>query len=408
MKEFFDVETVEAVLAHAASFAPVETETVALAECLGRVLAGDVFSDVDIPDFNRSTMDGYAVRAASTFGASEANPAYLHVCGQIHMGERPAFTVHPGEAARIATGGMLPEGADSVIMVEHTDRLDDTTIEAYRSVAPGQHVIEKGEDIRRSEAALVKGIRIRPQEAGLLAACGKTEIEVFRRPLVGIISTGDEVVPVDRVPADGQIRDINTHSLSGQVLDAGGVPMVFGIVKDDRDDLQEKCRRALQFTDMVMISGGSSVGARDYTVEVLDELPDTGILVHGISISPGKPTILARSGGKAFWGLPGHAVSAMVIFSVVVRPFLDRICGLKQTVRRFPVQAVLRRNLASAQGRIDYVRVRLVEENGTLLAEPILGKSGLIHTMVKADGLIAIGMNREGLDEGTIVKVMPL
>jgi len=408
MKEFFHVETVESVLAHAASFSPVETETVPLAECLGRVLAEDVFSDVDIPDFKRSTMDGYAVRAASTFGASEANPAYLNVCGQINMGEQPDFTVHPGEAAKIATGGMLPDGADGVIMVEHTDRLDDTTIEAYRSVAPGQHVIEKGEDIRRSEPALGKGIRIRPQEAGLLAACGKTEIEVFRRPMVGIISTGDEVVPVDRVPGDGQIRDINTHSLSGQVLEAGGVPMVFGIVKDNRHDLMEKCRRALQFTDMVMISGGSSVGARDFTVEVLDELPDTGILVHGISISPGKPTILARSGGKAFWGLPGHAVSAMVIFSVVVRPFLDRICGLSQTVRRFPVQAVLRRNLASAQGRVDYVRVRLVEENGTLLAEPILGKSGLIHTMVKADGLIAIGMNSEGLDEGTTVKVMPL
>lgn len=408
MKEFFHVETVEAVLAHADSFSPVDTETVPLAECLGRVLAEDVFSDVDIPNFNRSTMDGYAVRAASTFGASEANPAYLNVCGHIKMGERPDFTVHPGEAAKIATGGMLPDGADGVIMVEHTDRLDDTTIEAYRSVAPGQHVIEKGEDIRRSEPALVKGIRIRPQEAGLLAACGKTETEVFRRPMVGIISTGDEVVPVDRVPGDGQIRDINTHSLSGQVLEAGGVPMVFGIVKDDRDDLMEKCRRALQFTDMVMISGGSSVGVRDYTVEVLDELPDTGILVHGISISPGKPTILARSGGMAFWGLPGHAVSAMVIFSVVVRPFLDRLCGLSQAVRRFPVQAVLRRNLASAQGRVDYVRVCLVEENGTLLAEPILGKSGLIHTMVKADGLIAIGINTEGLDEGTIVKVMPL
>ena len=336
MKEFFHVETVEAVLAHAASFSPVETETVALAECLGRVLAEDVFSDIDIPDFNRSTMDGYAARAASTFGASEANPAYLNVCGQIKMGERPRFTVHPGEAAKIATGGMLPDGADGVIMVEHTDQLDDTTIEAYRSVAPGQHVIEKGEDIRRDEPALTKGIRIRPQEAGLLAACGKTEIEVFRRPMVGIISTGDEVVPVDRVPGDGQIRDINTHSLSGQVLEAGGVPMVFGIVKDDRHDLMEKCRRALQFTDMVMISGGSSVGVRDYTVEVLDELPDTGILVHGISISPGKPTILARSGGKAFWGLPGHAVSAMVIFSVVVRPFFRPALRTEPSRSAFP------------------------------------------------------------------------
>jgi molybdopterin molybdotransferase len=408
MKEFFKVETIEAVLAHAPSFALVDKETVALAESLGRVLAEDVYSDVDIPDFNRSTMDGFAVRAASTFGASEANPAYLSIRGQIPMGVKPDFAIGPGEAARISTGGMLPEGADSVIMVEHTDLLDATTIEAYRSVAPGQNIIEKGEDIQCREPALATKTRIRPQEAGLLAACGRTEITVFKRPLVGIISTGDEVVPVNRVPGDGQIRDINTHTLSGQVLAAGGVPIVFGIVRDSRDDLMEKCRSALQITDMVMISGGSSVGARDFTVEVLDALPDTDILVHGISISPGKPTILARSGHKPFWGLPGHAVSAMVVFAVVVRPFLDRLCGLPAAARQFGVQAVLSRNIASAQGRVDYVRVRLSDRNGVVMAEPILGKSGLIHTMIKADGLIAIGMNTEGLDEGTVVAVMPL
>ena len=408
MKEFFKVETIEAVLAHAPSFALVDKETVALAESLGRVLAEDVYSDVDIPDFNRSTMDGFAVRAASTFGASEANPAYLSIRGQIPMGVKPDFAIGPGEAARISTGGMLPEGADSVIMVEHTDLLDATTIEAYRSVAPGQNIIEKGEDIQCRKPALATKTRIRPQEAGLLAACGRTEITVFKRPLVGIISTGDEVVPVNRVPGDGQIRDINTHTLSGQVLAAGGVPIVFGIVRDSRDDLMEKCRSALQITDMVMISGGSSVGARDFTVEVLDALPDTDILVHGISISPGKPTILARSGHKPFWGLPGHAVSAMVVFAVVVRPFLDRLCGLPAAARQFGVQAVLSRNIASAQGRVDYVRVRLSDRDGVVMAEPILGKSGLIHTMVKADGLIAIGMNTEGLDEGTVVAVMPL
>ena len=287
MKEFFKVETIEGVLAHVPSFSAVDRETVALADCLGRVTAEDVYSDVDIPDFNRSTMDGFAVKASSTFGASEANPAYLNIRGQIRMGERPDFSIGPGEAARIATGGMLPEGADSVIMVEHTDTLDDTTIEAYRSMAPGQHVIEKGEDIRHTQPALKAGTRIRPQESGLLAACGRTETTVFRRPRVGIISTGDEVVPVNQVPGEGQIRDINTQTLSGQVLAAGGMPMVFGIVKDNRGDLMDKCRSALDCSDMVMISGGSSVGARDFTVEVLDTLPDTSILVHGISISPG-------------------------------------------------------------------------------------------------------------------------
>ena len=406
MKAFFNVETIDAVLAHADGVAAVDTETVGLAEAMGRVLAEDVFSDVDIPDFDRSTMDGFAVRASSTFGASEANPAYLTIRGQIAMGVKPDLAIGTGEAARIATGGMLPDGADSVIMIEHTDRLDDTTIEAYRSVAPGQNIIEKGEDVRKGVAALGRGTRIRPQEAGLLAACGCTEVTVFRRPMVGIISTGDEVIPVNAVPAVGQVRDINSHSLSGQVLAAGGVPVTFGIVRDDRNDLMEKCRRALALTDMVMISGGSSVGTRDYTIEVLETLPETTILAHGISISPGKPTILARSGEKPFWGLPGHAVSAMVVFAVVVRPFLDRRCGLSASARHFPVKAVLSRNLASAQGRVDYVRVRLVDDSGTLTAEPILGKSGLIHTMVRADGLIAIGMNTEGLDQGSVVDVM--
>ncbi|MGA6927327.1 MAG: gephyrin-like molybdotransferase Glp [Desulfosarcina sp.] len=408
MKEFFNVETIQGTLAHAPSFSAVGTETIALAECLGRVLAKDVYTDVDIPDFDRSTMDGFAVKATSTFGASEANPAYLNIRGQIRMGGRPDFSIGPGEAARIATGGMLPKGADSVIMLEHTDALDDITIEAYRSVAPGQHVIEKGEDIRLSEPALLQGTRIRPQEAGLLAACGKTKIDVFRRPVVGIISTGDEVVPVDRVPGAGQIRDINTHTLSGQVLAAGGAPVVFGIVRDSRDDLMDTCRVALDRCNMVMISGGSSVGVRDFTVEVLDRLPDTAILVHGISISPGKPTILARSGTKPFWGLPGHAVSAMVVFAVVVRPFLDRLCGVSRSTGPFPVQAILNRNLASAQGRVDYVRVRLSESKGMIMAEPILGKSGLINTMVKADGLIAIDLNTEGLERGTRVEVMLL
>lgn len=408
MKAFFNVETIDAVVDQAADFHAVDTEVVPLVESLGRVLAEDIHSDVDIPDFNRSTMDGYAVKAASTFGASEANPAYLTIKGQIPMGVRPDFSIGPGEAARIATGGMLPMGADSVIMVEHIDTLDDTTIEAYRSIAPGQNIIEKGEDIQRSEVALTRGRRIRPQEAGLIAACGKMAVSVFRRPMVGIISTGDEVMPVDQVPGEGQIRDINTHSLSGQVLEAGGVPVAFGIVKDSREDLMARCQLALRTTDMVLISGGSSVGTRDFTVEVLESLPDTNILVHGISISPGKPTILARSGHKPFWGLPGHAASAMVVFAVVVRPFLDRLSGLSADTRKFPVQAVLNRNLASAQGRVDYVRVRLFESDGKVMAEPILGKSGLIHTMVKADGLIAIDMNTEGLYEGTGVEVIPL
>lgn len=409
MKEFFKVETIENVLAHVGTFPVVGTEDVPITQVFGRILAEDILSDIDIPDFNRSTMDGFAVGASSTFGASEANPAYLSIVGKVNMGDFPDFDVGPGEAAAISTGGMLPERADSVIMVEHTDHLDETTIEAYKSVAPGQNIIEKGEDVGTTEAVLTRGMMVRPQEAGLLAASGKENIRVFKKPVIGIISTGDEIVSVGEVPGAGRIRDINTHTLYGQVQNAGGTPVTYGIVKDNYDDLKKKCKQALEASDMVLISGGSSVGARDFTVDVLNAIDDTQILVHGISISPGKPTILARSGQKAFWGLPGHVVSAMVVFSVVVKPFIQHISGTRSESKNgFTLPANLTRNLASAQGRVDFVRVRLKERQSEILAEPILGKSGLINTMVKADGLIRIDMNTEGLEKGTIVPVMLL
>lgn len=409
MKEFFKVETIENVLAHVGTFPVVGTEDVPITQVFGRILAEDILSDIDIPDFNRSTMDGFAVGASSTFGASEANPAYLSIVGKVNMGDFPDFDVGPGEAAAISTGGMLPERADSVIMVEHTDHLDETTIEAYKSVAPGQNIIEKGEDVGTTEAVLTRGMMVRPQEAGLLAASGKENIRVFKKPVIGIISTGDEIVSVGEVPGAGRIRDINTHTLYGQVQNAGGTPVTYGIVRDNYDDLKKKCKQALEASDMVLISGGSSVGARDFTVDVLNAIDDTQILVHGISISPGKPTILARSGQKAFWGLPGHVVSAMVVFSVVVKPFIQHISGTRSESKNgFTLPANLTRNLASAQGRVDFVRVRLKERQSEILAEPILGKSGLINTMVKADGLIRIDMNTEGLEKGTIVPVMLL
>jgi molybdopterin molybdotransferase len=409
MKEFFKVLELSEVLARRGEFAPAGTENVELMESFGRILAEEIVSDVDIPDFNRSTMDGYAVRAASTFGASESGPAFLNLVGTVVMGRLPDFAVEPGEAARISTGGMLPEGADSVVMVEHTDKIADTAIEAYKSVAPGQNMIEKGEDIQRGRVVLSAGCPLRPQEAGLLAAAGKNRLRVFKKPVIGIISSGDEVVPVEQVPAAGQIRDMNSYTLAGQVLEAGGVPVAYGIARDSYDELLEKCGAALAASDMVLVSGGSSVGARDFTIDVFNALPDSRILVHGISISPGKPTILARSGGKPLFGLPGHVVSAMVVFSAVVRPFIDRLRGLsgpRQAAIQLPAR--MTRNVASAQGRVDYIRVRLLERDGELWAEPVLGKSGLIHTMVQADGLVAIGINTEGLDKGAQVAVMPI
>ena len=408
MKEFFKVTELKRVLEFADDFETVGTEEVSIFDALGRILAEDVVATEDLPDFNRSTMDGFAVKASSSFGASESNPAYVEVKGAIGMGQLPDFSIGPGQAARIATGGMLPEGADAVVMVEHTDVLDDTTIEVYKSVAPGQNMIMAGEDFAKGGDILKRGRRIRPQEAGLLAAFGKSMVKVFTRPSVGIVSTGDEIVGIDDTPGFGQIRDINTYTLFGQILEAGGVAKPYGIVKDDYESLYNTCKKALEETDMVLISGGSSVGVRDFTVEVLENMPDSEILVHGITISPGKPTILARCAGKPFWGLPGHVVSAMVVFSVVARPFLEKIGGLdKNSHPKFCFRAKLTRNISSAQGRVEFVRVRLENKDGELLAEPVLGKSGLIRTMVGADGLVEVGMNVEGLEKGDQVDVIP-
>jgi len=405
MKEFFKVKTLEQVFEYKSCFRIAETENIPLSHTDGRVLAENILSDVDLPDFTRATMDGYAVRAASTFGASEANPAYLDVKGVISMGEIPTFSLNPGEAARISTGGMLPRGADAVVMIEHTEMLDNTAMELCRSVAPGQHVVEIGEDMQKGETVLSAGQQIRPQETGLLAALGRKTVTVYKEPVISVVSTGDEIVPVEKFPGPGQIRDINTHTLQSLIKGAGAVPVSLGIVPDNYEMLFETCSQALAQSDMVLISGGSSVGTRDFTIDVLSAMPDAEILVHGISISPGKPTILAKVGGKAFWGLPGHVVSAMVVFSIVVRPFVAYVRGLRHE-RLFRVSARLGRNIPSAQGRTDFVRVRLTEKDDMLCAEPILGKSGLIRTMTEADGLIEIGMNTEGLDKDTEVSVL--
>ncbi len=408
MTQFFKVADLTQVFTYISDFAPVATETVPLVEIHGRILAEDVVADIDIPDFNRATMDGYAVCGASTFGASEGNPAYLTAKGTIPMGVAPQEPIGPGEAVRISTGGMLPPGADSVVMIEHTEAIDDATIEVYRSVAPGQHMVEIGEDVKKGDVILSKGRRIRSQESGLLAALGKSSVRAYKKPVVGIISTGDEIVSIDQMPVCGQVRDINSFTLAALARETGAEPLMFGVVRDDYQALLQVFSLALEQSDMVLVSGGSSVGSRDFTLQVLSALPQSSIRFHGISISPGKPTILAGVQGKPFWGLPGHVVSAMIVFARIVRPFLNHIRGCDQLEKEWRIPAILSRNVASAQGRVDFVRVRLYQEHAELMAEPILGKSGLIRTMLKADGLIEIDLNTEGLDAGAQVQVIPI
>jgi molybdopterin molybdotransferase len=405
MKEFFQVLDIDAVLALRERFERLDGENVRLGAALGRVLREDVAATCDLPGFDRATMDGFAVRAGSTYGASEGSPAYLDVVGSVVMGQAPEFKVGQGQAARIATGGMLPEGADSVVMVEHTDNLDANTIEVHRSVAPGQHRVTRDEDVARGQMLFSAGRVLKPQDIGLLAAMGYGSVSVYRRPRVGLIPTGDEVVPLESEPAPGQIRDVNTHTLGALVQEAGGQPVAYPIVADRFESLCDTFQHALAENDMVLVSGGSSVGMRDLTLDAMEAMEQSSILFHGVSIRPGKPTMLASCGAKAFWGLPGHVTSAMVVFMVLVRPYLDYISGRGT---RIPgrVRARLSRNLASVQGRVDFVRVRIAEKDGHPWAEPVLGQSGLLHTMVEADGLVAIDMNSEGLDQGSWVDVM--
>ncbi len=409
MNHFFKVKQLEEVLAMVPDFSPVDSEIIPVSHGFSRILARNLTAPVDLPGFRRATMDGYAVAANATFGASEASPAWLDIAGTVAMGEIPDFILETGKAARISTGGMLPEGADSVVMVEHTELVDAASVEIYKSVAPLQNVIDANEDFAQNDLVLARGTFIRPQEQGLAAGLGFSEIEVFKRPRIGIVSTGDEIVPIDVAPGPGKIRDINSYTLSGFVREAYGEPVVYGIVRDDPKALKKALQQALNETDMVLISGGSSVGNRDFTVDAVSSLPESRILVHGISISPGKPTIMARVGQKPVWGLPGQVVSAMVVLKIVVIPFLNRLKGLdgrrSQAIR---IPAVLSRNVASAQGRRDFIRVLLTHEEGQTMACPVLGKSGLIRTMIHADGLLEIGDHVEGLEKGTPVQIILL
>lgn len=388
---------------------PAGTEKLSLPDALGRCLLHDVAAVDDVPGFARSTMDGFAVRARDTFGASEGLPAYLDVTGEVLMGRVPEGTVGTGQAWRIPTGGMLPDGADAVVMVEYTEVLDERTIGVTRPVAPGENVIRQGEDVAAGGVVLAAGHCLRAQDLGILAAAGVFTVEVRRPWRVGIISTGDELVDPADAPAPAQVRDINSYTLGGAVAACGGRPRLYGIVRDEFKPLQDCLKTALGENDMVLLSGGSSVGTRDVAAAVIGSLGRPGVLFHGVSLQPGKPTIGAVVDGRPVFGLPGHPASAMVVFELLVAP-LVRWSGYppeKLGFWEFPLRARITRNLRSAPGREDFVRVRLDMRDGELYAEPVLGKSGLISTLVKANGLAVIPADKEGVETGEWVAVRP-
>lgn len=374
----------------------------------GMIISRDIISPEDLPSFDRSTVDGFAVNSAGTFGATEGLPAYLPVRAEILMGDMPDFVLRKGEVAKIATGGMLPEGADSVVMFEHTQQIDETMIEVLKPVSPGENVIQTGEDASKNECVLQCGHRLRPQDIGALAGLGMTGIWVYEKPRVSIISTGDEIVSADKPLKPGQVRDINSYMLSGLILNAGGIPLKKGIFSDRYEIIKGVVERSLQDSEMVLITGGSSVGTKDVTANVINDLGRPGVLFHGVSLKPGKPMIGGIADSVPVFGLPGHPAAVNVCFEIFVRPVLNIQSGLNEQRSdkgKRIIKARITKNISSSPGREEHIGVALEERNGEIWAIPLLGKSGLITTLTRADGTAVIPLRKLGIQEGEIVEV---
>jgi len=382
---------------------------VATVRARSRVLAEDLYSQVDLPHFHRAAMDGYAVKAKDTFGASQSLPAYLKLAGVVEMGKEATQALNKGEAMRISTGGMMPPDADAVVMVEYTDETDGGLVEIHRSVSPWQNVIQIGDDIKKGDLVFSQGRRLRGHDLGALTGVGISSISVYQRPRVALISTGDEIVDADVDPRPGQVRNINQHSLAGLIEEVGGELKDWGVIRDDREQLTKAIGEALAWADLVLLSGGSSMGAKDIALETILSFADSEFIFHGISIAPGKPTIFAKACGKPILGLPGYPVSALVIFDLFGAPLLRRLGGESlDALQRFTrtLRARLKTNVASQIGREDYVRVVLERDGAAYVATPLPSKSGAIFTLVKADGMVCIELNRDGLEQGEEVDVI--
>ncbi|HWR40303.1 MAG TPA: gephyrin-like molybdotransferase Glp [Patescibacteria group bacterium] len=380
-------------------------ETVPLLDSLGRITAEDIAALTDMPPFDRSTVDGYAVRSDDTYGASEASPALFALAGEVAMGQPATAEIVSGQAMGITTGGMLPPGADAVVMFEHTEMLDANNLLVKDRIAPGENVVAQGEDLQADCAILAMGQKISPQDIGVLAACGCTHITVRKRLEVGIISTGDELVEVGQPVALGQIRDVNSFVLSAMLTELGCSVKRLGIVEDSYDRFYTTLREAVDTCQLVIISGGSSVGARDYTVKAIGALGQPGVLIHGVAVKPGRPTIFGMVDTTPVFGLPGHPMAAMTICEQLVKPAARKMMG-QTPPDIISVPAILTRNVASSPGRDDFVNVRLSRQDGRYAATPILGKSGLIRVAAQADGMIHILTNQSGLYEGDPVDVL--
>ncbi len=404
---FFTVKSVADALALVRKeIAPLNRrERLPVDDAAGRIVAAAPRSPVELPNFRRSAMDGYAVNASDTYGASDSLPAYLHRIGEVRMGERPTVVLGPGQCVEVATGAMLPDGADAVIMVERTQPFGAGDIEVLAPVAPGENVVQIGEDVGLGAPILPVGRRLRPQDLGGLLAVGLTRIDVVTRPRVHILSCGDELVAPDETPQLGQIRDINAPMLAALFNAAGAVARLYGRARDTFEDTLDKSRAAFAEADLLVISAGSSVSARDLTSAVITHLGEPGVLQHGLAVKPGKPTILAVCNGRPVIGLPGNPVSALLVARQIVVPLIGHLLGAKPEIP-MARRATLTQNVPSTTGREDTVPVRLRQSENGWQAEPVFGKSNLIYTLINADGLLVVPLNANGLRAGVEVEVV--
>lgn len=376
-------------------------ETAALHECCGRVLSRDVTASEYVPGFDRSTVDGYAVMARDTFGCSESIPAMLELSGSVLMGASAGEALAPGTCRAVPTGGAVPEGSDAVVMIEYTEDYGDGSIGILKPISPGQNLIYRGDDVYPGKAVLSAGRTITASDVGSLAAMGITWVSVYKRPVIGIISTGDELVEPASVPGGGQIRDANGPMLAALCGQLGAETIGYGIVRDEWDRMQEVFARAISECDILLISGGTSVGEKDQTTRIIEA--NGGLLFHGIAMKPGKPTILGKVSGKPVFGLPGHPVAAFFSTWLYVRFLIAQMNGCRLPLRT--VEAELAEAISANHGRAEYISVRLTEQDGRLIAHPVHTKSGLITSLAGTDGFISIPRDCEGLPRGASVQV---
>ena len=407
MSEFFDVVTPkEAInkLLSEKNFPKMISEKINTVDSNSRILNQDIKSEVNLPHFNRSSMDGYAIYANDSNGVSLSSPNYLEIIEEIKMGDVPKQKIIPGKTSRIFTGGMMPEGSTAVIMEEDTEELGNNMIEIKKPVSTGENIIFIGEETKKGNIIIKKGIKIRSQEIGSLLESGLTKIFVSKRPIIGVLSSGDELIPPANKLELGKIRDINTYTISNLIKNSGCIAKIFPILPDDLNSQLNQAKNALQFCDMLIFSAGSSISYRDTTAEVINSLEKPGVIVHGISVKPGKPTILGLSGTKPIIGLPGNPVSSIMIFINIVKPILDKLNNYIGTITN-QIDCKLTQDISSQTGREDYVQVSMKTHNQKILATPVFGKSNLINTLVNSDGFITIPPESGGLYKNSLVKV---